>query len=186
MSEKVYQKDGITLYCGDCYRILGNEIKSFDCLITDPPYYTPAKISATRTWFGKSLGDYGILMSWFSIIGDRIIENINPKGSMYIFCDGKTYPLLYLSFYEHTKNLRPLIWDKKTSINGFSWRHQHEIIMFATMPQSERVPTGDGIDIDMIVDWATNYGQMSIVDDFDDVIEDELHTACNNSKGYCL
>jgi len=37
-----------------------------------------------------------------------------------------------------------LIWDKLTSINGYSWRHQHELVLFAEMPNSEPIKTGDG------------------------------------------
>jgi len=42
------------------------------------------------------------------------------------------------------KSLRPLVWDKMTSINGYSWRHQHELILFAEMPNAQPIKTGDG------------------------------------------
>lgn len=36
-----YQRDGITLYCGDCMEILPElSDRQFDCVITDPPYLT--------------------------------------------------------------------------------------------------------------------------------------------------
>ena len=40
--------------------------------------------------------------------------------------------------------MRPLIWDKISVWNGYSWRHQHEIIIFAEMPDSPKVNTADG------------------------------------------
>ena len=139
-----YEKDDIILYRGDCNSLIGSEINKFDCLITDPPYYTPAKISSTRKSFRRSLTDYGIFTSWFQQIATKIEGSISPEGHLYVFCDGKTYPLFYPMFYPFTKNLRALIWDKKTSINGYSWRHQHEMVMWGEMPEAMPIKTGDG------------------------------------------
>ena len=63
---------------------------------------------------------------------------------MFIFCYWQIYPLFYYHLYPFCKSVRPLIWDKKTSINGYSWRHQHEIIIFAELPNNKPIPTGDG------------------------------------------
>jgi len=72
---------------------------------------------------------------------ERVLKD---DASFYIFCDGQSYPLFYYYSYFFTKTVRPLIWDKKVSINGYTWRHQHEIILFGEMPNSRPIPTGDG------------------------------------------
>lgn len=36
------------------------------------------------------------------------------------------------------------MWDKLVSFNGYSWRHQFELILFGEKPQAPSVPTGDG------------------------------------------
>lgn len=65
-------------------------------------------------------------------------------GHAYVFCDGQSYPAFYVCAYPHFKTVRPLVWDKQTSINGFGWRHQHELIMFCESEASQKIPTGDG------------------------------------------
>lgn len=51
---------------------------------------------------------------------------------------------MYVSLYPHVKRQVPLVWDKVVSFNGYSWRHQHELILFGEMPDAPAVPTGDG------------------------------------------
>jgi len=52
--------------------------------------------------------------------------------------------LFWFYTFPFTKYVRTIIWDKTTSINGFSWRHQHELILFSAMPNTIKVKTGDG------------------------------------------
>ncbi|MFW9952264.1 MAG: hypothetical protein ACFFKA_19255, partial [Candidatus Thorarchaeota archaeon] len=65
-------------------------------------------------------------------------------GFIYIFCNDDSYPLFWYYCYPFSKNVRTLIWDKITSFNGYGWRHQHEIILYAEMPESPKITTGDG------------------------------------------
>lgn len=117
---------------------------SVDLIVTDPPYFLPAVHYNTRKQFSRNFADLGILEHFFKDVFKEFKRIMKPTGRMYIFCDGQSYPLFYYHLYPFCKCVRPLIWDKKTSINGYSWRHQHEIIIFAEMPESKPIPSGDG------------------------------------------
>ena len=143
--ERVNSKPNITLYLGDCIEVMKTmSNKSIDLVLIDPPYFLPYKHYATRKNFRRSFSDLGILETFFRMVYEEMERVLKPDGRFYIFCDGQSYPLFYYYCYFFTKSERPLIWDKKTSINGYSWRHQHELILFGEMPEAEKVPTGDG------------------------------------------
>ena len=140
-----FQDDTNTFYKGDCLEVIQKlEDRSIDMIVSDPPYYTPAKISATRKDFRRSLGNYGILDSWFRGVLSFAFQKIKETGHIYLFCDGRTYPMLWVQTYADTKDNRVLVWDKGRSINGYTWRKQHELILFAEMPDAKPVKTGDG------------------------------------------
>lgn len=117
---------------------------SIDLVITDPPYFIPAQHYQTRKNFSRNFGDLGVMEFFFKEVFKQFKRVVKPEGRIYIFCDGQSYPLFYYHLFHFCKNVRPLIWDKKTSINGYSWRHQHELILFAEMPKTKPVPSGDG------------------------------------------
>ena len=136
-TDKVYNID-----CMDGFKQL--EENSIDLIVIDPPYFLPAVHYNTRKQFSRNFADLGILEHFFKDVFKEFERIIKPTGRIYIFCDGQSYPLFYYHLYSFCKHVRPLIWDKKTSINGYSWRHQHELIIFAEMPQTKPVPSGDG------------------------------------------
>ena len=117
---------------------------SVNCILTDPPYFIPAVHYSTRTEFKRNFADLGIMDSWFKMLFKEFGRIIKKDGTIYMFCDGQSYPLFYWHCYHFAKSVRPLIWDKQTSINGYEWRHQHEIILWANMPDKKQIPTGDG------------------------------------------
>jgi len=130
---------------GDCI----DELKklpdaSVDLVVTDPPFFMKLDHFKTRTFFKRNFADIGIIENFFRDVFQQIFRVLKPTGRMYCFCDGQSYPLFWYHIFQYTKSARPLIWNKKTSINGYSWRHQHELIIFAEMPQAKPVPTGDG------------------------------------------
>ena len=69
---------------------------------------------------------------------------MKDTGILYIYCNGQSYPLFWYYTFFFTKSVRPLIWDKLVSINGYTWRHQHEMILFGEMPKAKPIKTGDG------------------------------------------
>lgn len=134
---KIYNMD-----CMDGFKSL--PAGSVDLIVVDPPYFLPVVHYNTRKQFSRNFADLGILEHFFKDVFKEFARIMKPTGRMYIFCDGQSYPLFYYHLYPFCKSVRPLIWNKKVSINGYSWRHQHEIIIFAEMPQTKPVPSGDG------------------------------------------
>lgn len=130
---------------GDCMDVMAEmPDKSIDMILTDPPYFLPAKHYQTRKNFKRNFADLGIMEFFIKEVFKEISRVLKPDGSFYTFCDGQSYPLFYYYGYGFTKNVKPIIWDKKVSINGYGWRHQHEIILWGEMPEAKPIPTGDG------------------------------------------
>ena len=144
MIKPYYQDMWVAIYHGDCREILPQLDVKVDLVLTDPPYFIPAKHYETRRLFKRTFGDLGILESFFKGFFADIDKVLRDDGLLYVFCDGQSYPLFYYYVYFITKTVRPLIWDKKVSINGYYWRHQHEIILFGVRAEKHKIPTGDG------------------------------------------
>jgi len=134
-----------TIICGDCLDVMANiQEHSIDLIITDPPYYIPVNHYNTRKFNTRNFADLGILEHFFKHVFHEYDRILKPNAQFYMFCNGQSYPLFFYHAFGITKSVRPLIWDKLTSINGYGWRHQHELIMWGEMPESKPVPSGDG------------------------------------------
>lgn len=135
--------EGMTLHMGDCREILPT-LAGLDAIVTDPPYFLPAVHYNTRKEFPRSLTDLGILEHYFDGFFGEANLALNDGGVAYVFCDGQSYPAFYATAYRHFRKLRPLIWDKITAFSGYTWRHQHELILFLEKSEADSVATGDG------------------------------------------
>ncbi len=134
----------IRLYCGDCLEVLPTlEVGSVDAVVTDPPYAIPAAHYVGKRGEEtprKNLAELSIVEQWFK----QVAAEIPASATMYVFCDGQSYPVFFRACYNRWKWVRPVIWDKVVSYNGYTWRHQHELIAWCEPHGAERVPTGDG------------------------------------------
>ena len=138
----------VDLRLGDCLEVMKSiPDGSVDAVVTDPPYfqpaahYVPARGDKPRK---KLIGDMSVLEAFFGLFIAEAMRIVSPDGFAYIFCDGQSYPIAFTGLYPHVKNVRPLVWDKAVSFNGYTWRHQHELIAFGERDLSPRIPTGDG------------------------------------------
>lgn len=142
---KIGPYDCCTVVQGDCLDVmLEMPDGCVDLVVTDPPYTPPVRHYDTRTEFRRSLADFGVTESFFKVVFDAIDRILSAEGALYTFCNGQSYPLFFVVAYPLFKHLRPLIWDKMLSINGYSWRHQHELIAFGVRYGAKPVKTGDG------------------------------------------
>jgi site-specific DNA-methyltransferase (adenine-specific) len=145
MPEPYYADDQVTIYHGDALDILPTLMaSSVDLVVTDPPYFQPAShyVPARGVAPVRSLGDTSVLLYAYKAWSDAI-GRVAPGSPIYLFCDGQSYPVTFQAFYGLGR-VRPLIWDKVTSFNGFTWRHQHELVAWVEPEGCPRVPTGDG------------------------------------------
>lgn len=130
---------------GDCLDIMPLlPDHCIDVVISDPPNLILNKHYSTRKWFRRSFGDLGIVEHFFRKFFRELERIIKSTGFIYLFCNDDSYPFFWYYLYPFTKNVRQLIWDKIFSYNGYGWRHQHEIILYAEMPNSPIIRTGDG------------------------------------------
>jgi site-specific DNA-methyltransferase (adenine-specific) len=138
-----YEHGGIVIYHGDALDVLPS-LSGVDAVVSDPPYFLPAQHYCTRKTFPRSLCDLSMLehflRDWFALCASAL----KSTGVFYVFCDGQSYPVFFPLIYQHVRRVVPLVWDKQVSFNGYSWRHQHELILFAEMDKAPSVKTGDG------------------------------------------
>jgi len=142
MSEKVIIGDA-ELWLGDCMDILPT-LDKVDAVVTDPPYFLPASHSSTRKHFSRSLSSLSMLEHFYRDLFLIVQEILSDGAVLYTFCDGQSYPVFYVQMYEWCKRIVPVIWDKRVAYNGYTWRHQHELIAFSELPGAPVIPTGDG------------------------------------------
>ncbi|MFN0318375.1 MAG: DNA-methyltransferase [Burkholderiales bacterium] len=139
-----YEHAGITIFHGDCREILPT-LGPVDLVVTDPPYFVPVATYVNARGAAptrRMLGDLSVLQGYF----DALLPTIPLKisGSAYLFCDAKSYPLFWRSMFPIFKHVRLLVWDKLVSFNGYTWRHQHELVAWGECEEAERIATGDG------------------------------------------
>lgn len=108
MRKPDYQRDGITLYCGDCLEILP-ELSGVDAVVTDPPYGTKNNCDYTRFSGGQRKNAtlrQGRVHA--AIVGDDVPFDPMP------FIDYENVVLWGANNFSH--KLPPgglLVWDKK-------------------------------------------------------------------------
>ncbi len=147
MAEKV-TIGNCELYLGDCVEVLSElENSSIDAVITDPPFFHPVNhyVNARDAApIKKTLSDLSALKHFFRVTAIELDRVLRDDGAFYWFCDGQSYGHSFEALYPHCNKVRPLIWDKVVSFNGYTWRHQHELIAWGERTKAERIPTGDG------------------------------------------
>lgn len=141
-----YSDELVTIYHGNCRDVLPSLSNCADLCVTDPPYFFPAQtyVQARGTKYRRMLGELSILAGYFEDVFSLVASALKMGGNMYVFCDAKSYPIVHDALFPHAAHVRLLIWDKVVSFNGYTWRHQHELIAWAECAGAKRVPTGDG------------------------------------------
>lgn len=124
MLRPYYQRNGITLYLGDCAEI---EVPC-DLIVTDPPYAQEFKSGKSDLW-GAIQGDgKDDAPATVAALG-KALKGLRRGRHVYIFEKG--FDLSSLPLCGFTE----LIWDKETIGMGdlsVPWGPQHEKIRFAT------------------------------------------------------
>ncbi len=133
---------------GDCLELLQDVSNhSINLILTDPPYFLPINsyVGTRKNGYNKrTLADTSILKGYFERVFQELDRVLSIDGTFYIFCDAQSYPIFYQAMFPYCNHVRLLIWDKIISYNGYTWRHQHELIAWGERTNTKRIPTGDG------------------------------------------
>ena len=140
----MYVLSYMELYNGDCLDILDTlQEKSVDILYTDPPYIPPQH-SSTLTKYKKTLGEMGILESFYKTFIKQIDRVLKDDGILIIYCNSDSYPMFYIHLYPYVKKMRCFIWDKISCSLGYTFRHQHEMILCGERMNMKPIKCGTG------------------------------------------
>lgn len=115
----------------------------YDCIITDPPYWTLEKwrnVGTTTRLGGHHDPNKRDKTKWFPIINYeewwnafcRIGDILKNNRHAYIFCDHEVMPII-LNWARESDTpfnyAKPLVWDKINQGMGYHWRARHEYIV---------------------------------------------------------
>lgn len=105
---------------------------SIDCILTDPPFFMPAVHYQSRISWGRCYGDLSILGEFFLNITKEFKRILKPSGHLLVYCNDQSYPVFYPVAYGMWEYTRALIWDKTRVGLGKIFRHQYEMILWAS------------------------------------------------------
>lgn len=112
-----YNKDGITIYLGDCLEVMRSlDIKS-DLVLTDPPYGISYQNNFTREKHNRIVGDGGKFSyrEW----GEEAYRLLKDDAALYAYTHWREYPLHFQEIEECGFSMKePLIAQKGESGTG--------------------------------------------------------------------
>ena len=141
-----------TLYHADCMDVLPT-LDQVGCVITDPPFFTPAVHYQSRVKHQRTWGDMSILESWWSSISSQL-SILCGQGHVFVFCNGDSYPAFYKAMFPEWEKLKCMVWDKGRVGLGRIFRNQHELIIWARS-EGHHVPDDGKLRADVLKVSAT-------------------------------
>jgi len=133
-----------TLLNGDCLDLLKNlEPKSVDIVYTDAPYIPPEH-AKTLTKYKKTLSEMGVLECFVKIFLKEIDRVLKDDGIIMLFCNSDSYSMFYIHLYPLVKKMRCFVWDKISCSLGYTFRHQHELILYGERKNMKCIKCGTG------------------------------------------
>tara|TARA_R110000751_G_scaffold224825_1_gene326810 strand:- start:269 stop:895 length:627 start_codon:yes stop_codon:yes gene_type:complete len=127
--------------CMDLIKELGD--KSVDIIFTDAPYIPPLH-SSTLTKYKKTLSEMGILECFYKNYLKEIDRVLKDDGRLYLFCNSDSYPMFYVHLYPYVKKMRCFVWNKIMCSLGYTFRHQHEMILYGERQNAKPLKCGTG------------------------------------------
>ena len=136
--------DKIKIHLGDCMDLLTTlPDKSVDVLYTDAPYIPPEH-SKTLTKYKKTIGEMGILEGFYKCFLISIDRVLKDDGLALLYCNSDSYSMFYIHLYPYVKKMRCFVWDKIMCSLGYTFRHQHELILYGERPNMKCIKCGTG------------------------------------------
>lgn len=118
----------VKLLQGDCLELMKDiPDGSVDCVITDPPYMSAMQHNGHMTDFS----DCNNLKPFFLSLSRELARVLTPRGSVYWFCDWRSYPFYFSILTQVLPVKNMLVWDKGAGVGTF-YTYEYELCIFAT------------------------------------------------------
>ena len=117
---------------GDALEVLPTLPRSFDLLLTDPPYAMPATYYAGRN-VRRRWSDSSILTGWWRFVMERASAVLRPDAMVAVFANGNAVAAFWPVMYECCRPLQLAVWDKGRIGMGSPLRNQAEFIIIGSM-----------------------------------------------------
>ena len=109
---KRFEKDGHTIYWGDCLKVLPElQDKSVDLVFADPPYNIGKKFSD----FIDQWPSEEVYADWCKTWLDLCLVKIKDTGSLYVMCSTQYMPYLDLYLRKRAHVLSRIVWHYDSS-----------------------------------------------------------------------
>ena len=132
------------LKCGDCMDLIKElPANSVDILYSDAPYIPPEH-KKTLTNYPRTLSEFAILESFYKTFVKEIDRELKPSGRIYLYCNSDSYAMFYIHLFKYVKKLRCFVWDKIMCSLGYTFRHQHELILYGEREEAKPIKCGTG------------------------------------------
>jgi len=116
---------------------------SVDILYSDAPYIPPEH-KKTLTNYPRTLSEFAILESFYKTFVKEIDRVLKPDGRIYLYCNSDSYAMFYIHLFKYVKKLRCFVWDKIMCSLGYTFRHQHELILYGEREEAKPIKCGTG------------------------------------------
>jgi site-specific DNA-methyltransferase (adenine-specific) len=133
-----YDKNGVTIYHGDCREVLPTLYKGcVDLVSTDPPFSVPVKYHDTDGDFPRNWGDLVVMEPFFRECFGEIRRVVRDEGQTYICCDDESYPVFYKACMPMWPQSQMLVWYKPSGRRGRGWMHSYELVLHLRTTHTE-------------------------------------------------
>ena len=138
MPEPYYEKDGITIYCGDCHDIL--PALNCEVTITDPPYMIGAHSTGAEASKAGSWGDIMNVARWYTQWLVQCKRATASEGSIWVFGNWRSLPTYTKAFLDAgLPTTSCVVWDKEWIGPAYknALRPTWEMILMSAMSDCE-------------------------------------------------
>jgi len=154
--EPYYQREGVTIYHGDCLQVLNTfEPAIADAVITDPPYCSGGSLESQKNTAAQGLRTATVQadgFEWFSadnmstaglvfLVRATLVSArrfLKPNRSAFVFTDWRMVPNIAPALESSGLRYRNMIvWDKGHAGLGCGFKPAHEILLEFTNGTTE-------------------------------------------------
>lgn len=138
---------GHRLLCGDSTdaellkRLFDGD--TYDSMITDPPFFTPATHYQSRVKHQRKFSDLSSLASFWELVMNKTDVYRKHEAHAVVFCNCDSYAVFYPVMFSRFDKTKSLVWDKKHVGLGRIFRHQHELMIWGRNEGHYFMPDGD-------------------------------------------